>query len=147
VADFVFTNAKRALLAGELDLDAQSIRIALLMTNHSLHTAGQEDVATISAITTLDEYNGAGYVRKTLAGLAVAAVNASDWATFDATDVLFSALGAGTRSAAGILLFRFITNDTDNVPIAWIESGGFPIAGNGGDLNVVWDALGILRLA
>lgn len=144
---FVFTNAKRALLAGELDFDAQSIRVALLMTNHSLLTAGQEDVATISAITTLDEFNGANYARKVLASPVVAAVNASDWATFDATDVLFTALGAGTRSAAGILLFRFVTTDADSVPIAWIDTGGFPIAGNGGDLTIVWDALGILRLA
>ena len=142
---FIFTNAKRALLAGELDLDAHDIRVALLSTNHSLLTPGQEDVLTISAITTLDEFNGANYVRKVLAAKTVNAVNASDLANFKASDVVWTALGAGTRAIAGILLFRFVTADTDNVPIAFIDSGGFPFNGNGGDVTIQWNAAGILQ--
>lgn len=142
---FIFTNAKRALLAGELDFDAQDIRVALLSTNNSLGTAGQEDVATIAAITTLDEFNGAGYVRKALTTKTVNAVNASDLANFDADDVLWAALGAGVRSIAGILLFRQVTSDADSVPIAFINSGGFPFNGNGGDVTIQWNAAGILQ--
>lgn len=145
MASFAFTNLKRLLFAKSLDFVNDDIRVALLMTNTSVLTAGQEDLLTVGALTTLDEYDGAAYVRKVLAGKAVAADNPGNLGSFDANDVLWSTLGAGTRSAKGILGFKFITNDTDNIPLFWIDAGGFPLAGNGGDLTVVWAAGGILN--
>jgi hypothetical protein len=139
---FAFTNAKRALLAGELDFDTHDIRAALLMTNSNVNT--KEDVLTVDAIT-LDEYDGANYVRKALASETVTADNTNNLGSFTASSVVWTALGAGTRSALGVLLFRFVTNDADSVPIAFIDTGGFPIAGNGGDLTIQWSASGILQ--
>jgi len=143
---WINTNAKRALLAGELDFDAQTFRVALLMTNTSLAVAGQEDVATVAGFTTLDESNGAGYARQTLTGLVVTADNPGNRGLFDANDAVYAALGQGTRNLAGALLFRFITNDADSVPVAWFDAAPFPFAANGLDLTLRWNAVGIIAL-
>lgn len=141
---FVFSNAKKLLFNKSIDFVADDLRVALLMTNTTVAGAGQEDVATIAAITTVDEYDGAAYVRKALANKAVAVDNAGNKGTFDADDVTWAALGAGTRSAKGVLLFKFVTTDADHIPIAWFDAAPFPLAGNGGDLTVRWAAAGIL---
>ena len=38
------------------------------------------------------------------------------------------------------------SDDTDAVLIAYIDSGGFPVVTNGGDLTIAWNAEGILQL-
>lgn len=144
MADFVFTEAKRALLAGELDLNAHDIRVALCMTNTNADT---EEDANFLGDLTLDEVDGANYVRKALNGEAVNEDTGNDRADFDADDVTWTALGAGTRNVAGALVFRHVTNDADSVPIAWIDSGGFPFTLSGGNLTITWNASGILRLS
>jgi hypothetical protein len=133
-------------MKGDLDLDeaGHDIRVALCMSNTTADT--ETDKATISGFTTLDEMDGANYVRKALASQTVTEDGANARAEFDATDVTWTALGAGTRAVAGMLVYRHITNDTDSVPIAWIDTGGFPITANGGDLTVQWSVEGILQL-
>lgn len=151
MANFVYTNAKKALMEGDIDLDGtDDIRVLLAMSNTTMDT--EEDILNINAgqsggPTTLDEMDGASYVRKELASEAVTADNANDEAQFDAADVTWSTLGAGTRDVQGAVVYKFTsTNDSLNVPIAWIEDGGFPITANGGDLTIQWNAEGILKL-
>lgn len=139
-----YTNAKRALLAGEINFATDDIRVALVMTNTTADT--EADVATMGGFSTLDEMDGAGYARQALTGEAVAADNANDRGEFDANNVTFAGVSAGTRQVAGIVLYRHVTNDADSVPIAFIDSGGFPFTANGGDIVVTWNAEGILQL-
>lgn len=141
---FVYTNAKRALLAGELDLDAHDIRVMLVMTNTTADT--EEDVSTISAFTTLDEFNGSGYARQALTGEAVTADNPGNFGKFDANDAAFGTLGAGARNIQAALVYRHITNDSDSIPIAFVDSGGFPFTANGSTFTIQWNSGGILQL-
>lgn len=141
---FAYTPLKAKLLKGEIDLDLpQDIRVLLVMTNTTADT--DQDAEFVSSITTLDEMDGANYVRKALAGEAVNQDNPNNRAEFDASDVTWTALGAGTRSMAGIVLFRFVTNDADSPLIAYIDTGGFPLAANGGDVTATWNLEGILQ--
>jgi len=142
MASFVYTEAKRALLAGELDMDTHDIRVMLVDSTTTADT--EEDATTISGITTLGELSGTGYARVALANEAVAADNANDRGEFDADDAAWTGIDAGTAQAA--LVFRHVTNDTDSVPIAYIDTGGFPIVTNGGNLTIQWNAEGILQL-
>ena len=140
---FVYTNAKRALLAGELDLNAHDIRMALLLNTTTADT--EEDVATISAFTALGEVTDGSYARKQLANEAVNADNTNNRGEFSSdTPVTWSALTSG-GTIQGILLFRHVTNDTDSVPIAFIDSGGFPLSMTGADLIVNQNAEGWLQ--
>lgn len=140
---FVYTPAKKFLLNGGLDLDSQDMRVLLVMTNTTADT--DQDAGTISAFGTLDEMDGANYVRKALANEAVNEDDPNNRAEFDADDVVWTSLGAGTRSMQGLVVFRFVTNDADSIPIAFIDSGGFPVAANGLNFSVSWNAEGILQ--
>jgi hypothetical protein len=119
------------------------VRAALLMTN----TTGDTDVDAefIDDITTLDEFDGSGYSRQALDSEALNVDAANNRVELDAADEVFSTLGNGTRQIAGILLYIHVTNDTDSPVVAWIDSGGFPLHPDGGDLTITWNAEGILQ--
>lgn len=139
---FVYTPAKtRAMLAGLGSTG--DMRVLLAMTNTTLDT--EEDDENIADTTTLDEMDGSGYVRKALASEAVSEDTANNRAEFDADDVTWSSLGAGTRQMAAILLYKHVTNDADALNFAYIDSGGFPLAATGADFTAQWNAEGIMQ--
>jgi len=145
MASFVYDNAKEQILLGTIDFSTDDMRVALLMTNTTADT--EKDKATIAGFTTVDDFDGAGYSAggSALAGEAVAEDGANNRAEFDATNLTFSSLGAGTRQIAGALLYKFVTDFNSSLPVAWIDSGGFPITANGGDITLQWNAEGILQ--
>ena len=69
----------------------------------------------------------------------------NDRAEFDAADVTWTSIDAGT-AAQGTLL-KEITNDAASLTIVNIDTGGFPITTNGGDLTMQWNAEGISQLS
>ena len=141
---FAYTPAKYGIARGTLVWHSSDIRVLLVMANTTADT--DQDAATISAFGTLDEYDGASYVRKTLAGLATNEDDPNNRAEMDATDITWSTLGAGTRQAQAMVVYKFVTNDTDSIPILFIDSGGFPFTGSGLDAVVTWNAEGIGQL-
>ena len=143
MASFVYTPAKTKLLNGDLDFATQDFRVLLVMSNTTADT--DQDAEFISSIGTLDEYDGANYARQAIGGEAVNEDAANNRAEFDGNDIQFATLGAGTRQAVGMVLYLHVTNDADSPVIAYIDSGGFPFSGNGGNVDVAWNAEGILQ--
>lgn len=139
----VYTPFKGDLLRAGHNFTSLDARVLLAMTNTTFDT--EQDDEFVGDTTTPDEYDGANYVRKALAGEAVNDDAANDRGEFDANDIQWASLGAGTRQAAGMVLFSFITNDAASPLIAYIDSGGFPFSGNGGNVDVAWNAEGILQ--
>lgn len=125
-------------------MNADDIRLALLMTNTTADTE-QDTIFFMDDFTTLDECDGANYVRKALASEAVATDLTNDRAEFDADDVTWSALGNGTRAINGVLVFKHVTDDTDSIPIAWFEFSPTQNPGSS-DFSLIWSAEGILHL-
>jgi len=143
---FAYTPFKERLLAGDVDMDeaANDVRVMLVMTNTTADT--DQDAANIAAITTLDEYDGAAYVRKALANQVTNQDDPNNRGEFDADDITWTALGAGTRQAAGMVVYRHVDGTAANdLPIAYIDTGGFPFSGNGGNVTVTWNAEGIIQ--
>lgn len=142
---FAYTPFKTRLLKKTApDFDApDDIRVLLVMTNTTADT--EQDAEFVANITTLDEMDGANYVRKALAGEVVNEDAPNNRAEFDTGDVTWSALGAGTRSMAGIVLYQHVTNDADSPLIAYIDTGGFPLAANGGDILASFSIEGVLQ--
>jgi hypothetical protein len=142
---FVYTPAKNDLMTGALGFNTADMRVALVMTNTTADT--DQDAATISAFTTLDEFNGSGYTTGGLAlsGETVTQQDLNDRSIFTATNLTFSTLGAGTRQIQGAILYRFISAFGTSRPVAWIDTGGFPITANGGDIAIQWNAAGIIQ--
>ena len=147
MANFAYNLAKSKLLKGAIDLDSggDDVRAILVMTNTTADT--EDDKEFISGFTTLDEMDGAGYARVALTGESVGDDAANDRAEFDGTDITFSGVSAGTRSVQAMVIYKHVTNDADSIPIAFIDTGGFPFAPGGGDITVTWNAEGILQLA
>ena len=146
MVNFAFTEAKRLGLVGVLDLQASGfdVRVMLLMSNTSVDT--EEDVTTIAGFTTLDECDGANYGRQATAGEAVASDNPNNRAEWTHNVVTFANLGVGTRQNQAHLYFRFVTNDADSVPLFYIDTGGYPFDGNGGDVTITPNAEGAAQL-
>ena len=144
---FVYTIAKAGLMNGSIDLDTHDIRAMLVMTNTTADTENTK--TTISGFTTLDEFDGAGYTRQALTGESVGADNTNNRGEFTADTFTFTNLSAGTRSIAGVVLFRYITTDADHIPIAYIDTSGsvtFPITPTGGSLIIAANAEGFIQV-
>lgn len=147
MASFVYNEAKRAVAAGELDLNAHDMRVALLMTNTTADTQN-DGIVTVGDLSTLDEMDGTNYSSpgKALANEAVNKDDPNDRAEFDADDVTWTALGNGTRQIAGALLYKFVTNITSSLPVAWIEFSSSTNPG-GADFTLQWNSEGILQFS
>lgn len=103
MATKVFNYAKGRIL--QAYLASRTLRVALLMTNTTADTEN-DGISFVDEIATLDEFDGANYVRKELSGGVVTVNDANDRGELDFADVTWTALGAGTRSIAGILVFE-----------------------------------------
>ena len=143
MASLVYNEAFRAIMAGEIDLNADDIRAALVMTNTTADTE-TDAIAFVGDFTTLDECDDGTYARQALANEAVNKDDANDRAEFDADDVTFSNTGDATRSIDGILIYKHVTNDADSIPICFVDISATL---DGNDLVVAWNPEGILQLA
>lgn len=142
-SSFVYNYAKQKLWSGQIDLDTDDLRMLLVMTSNTADT--EDDVQFISGFTLLDEFNGAGYARQALANEAVNADVANARAEFDADDVAFGALSNGTRSLQGVVIFKFVTNDTDSIPICYLANQTIGNFNPGGaTITFKWNAEGIM---
>jgi len=59
--------------------------------------------------------------------------------------VTWTALGVGTRTTVGVLVYKHVTNDADSPVIAFIEFSG-AVTHDGTDFTIEWNAEGILQL-
>lgn len=147
MASAVYTPFKGDILRGasthnlvEGNADA---RVLMAMTNTTFDT--ETDDEFVGDTTTPDETDGANYARQNLGSQTVTDDTANDRGEFDAADIQFASLGVGTRQNAGLVVFIFIINDAASPLICWIDTGGFPFDGNGGNVDVAWNAEGILQ--
>lgn len=140
MADVVYNNFMEELMKGTIDLSTDDIRVRLCMTNTTCDT--EEEVATLSGFTTLDTCDGSGYADQALANEAVSIDATNDRAKFDADDTVFSSLGAGTRNTQGVLVYKFVTDDTDSIPLMWIDFAN-QVVHTGSDFTIAWNADGI----
>lgn len=147
---FVYTFAKTLLLEGLIDFReaGDDIRIMLIKVKASTTTDTEKDKVTISGFTTLGEVAATNYVRKAIANQAVNQDDPNLRAEFDGDDITFTALGGALNDTIGaILVFKFVTNDADSIPIAYIDNAGsdFSVPTNGGNVVIGWDPEGILQ--
>jgi hypothetical protein len=150
MVNFVYTPAKKFIIDGAWDFSTTGtdIRVALLSTNTTAGT--EEDAATIDSpgFTVVDEFNGSGYSAEgqALVSEATNVDTANDRAEFTATNITWSSVSAGTRDVQAALLFKFDTSFILSVPVAYIDTGGFPFTPGGGDIVIQWNAEGVLQI-
>lgn len=135
--------AKGRTWSGDMDLNADDMRLVLCMTN----TTADTDVdADNTGTYTLDEMDGANYARQALANEAVNVDDTNDRAEFDADDVVINSLGNGTRQMQGFLIHEHITNDAGSFPFCWGDFSS-TINPGGSNFTIAWNAEGIAQQA
>ena len=145
MASNVYNNFLQKLLLAYLVTGAD-IRVALLMTNTTADT-DKDAMNFVDDIGTLDECDATGYARIALASEASNVDDTNDRAEFDATDVSFTGLsGDATRAIQGALIIKHVTDDTDSIPIAFIDFAS-DIPATATQIDVPWNAEGILQAA
>ena len=124
-----------------LDLSGgHDIRVIIVQNTTTCDT--EDNIATVDAYTTLGEDVAAG--RKTLASEAIAIDAGNNRVEFDFEDLVFTALANAAAPHHGILIYRFITDDTDGVPICFIQFSADQSPG-GSDFTVAIDAQGAIH--
>lgn len=114
--------------------DTYKVRLMSAATFNATHT-------TLAATSGTEVANGNGYTTggATLSGVTVTTTTTND-ATFDASDVTWSASGGSIQAVAAII---YNDTDTDDPPLAFIDFGGTETADSGSDFKLVWNASGI----
>lgn len=149
MAAFVYNVACKQSLDGDLDFNApDDIRVLLL----EAASDENKDDATVQAVLAragTTELTSTGYSRQALTGETTSQDDANDRAEFDANNATFSSVTqAGSETVVAAVVYKHVTNDSDSIPIAFIDNmTGMPLTPNGSDITITWDAQGILQLA
>jgi len=139
---FVYNTIKDDIADG-LALSTADLRVSLHMALTTLDT--EDDVDLYSGFTTTDECDGASYARVDLAAVVSTRDDPNDYTYIDANDAVFTTLGAGTSANAGAFLHIHNATPGLEVPVAWIDTGGFPFQGTGSNNTIQWNAAGIIQ--
>jgi hypothetical protein len=144
MADFWYTPMKQKLAKGDADFDTMDLRGKLLSSNTTADT--DQDAATISAIGTLDEYDGSGYTEIDFAGITVTQDDINNRSEIHVNAGTFGAtVAAGTRNIVGLLYYKYVDGTAANdLPVAWKDLT--PFNGNGGAINYTENAEGALQV-
>lgn len=147
MASAIPNSAKANLINGTIDLNTHDIRARLCMTNTTCDTE-VDAINDLADYTLIDVCDASGYADVALDSEAVNVDDTNDRAEFDATDLSFTGLGGdASRDIQGVLLYKYVdgTNAND-LPIAFIDFTS-DIPATATQIDVPWDAEGILQLA
>jgi len=145
MASLTSNRFRKLLLDGDIDMVIDSgIKVMLVGTGYTPN----KDHNFVNQVTS--ELSGTGYTggfggsgRKALASRAVTQDDTNDWSYFDAADVVWTAINAGT--AAYAIVIKEITDDTAS-PILVVVDVSPDIVTNGGDYTIQWATDGICKI-
>lgn len=135
---FLFTHAKTKIAKGQIDLSTDTLKVLLVGTLSNANT--KEDADVLDDIT-LDEFSDATYSRKTATGQTVTNDDGNKQSIFDMDDVDWPSLDGDT--AKGVIIYKHMTDDSDSIPIAHIDTGGFSVTPSTQDFRIKWNAGGV----
>jgi hypothetical protein len=150
MANILYNAGMRDLFVNGKTL-ATGVYKAMLERSTSTYTPNKDHdlINPATDFTGFVEITVASYLRKTITTPTVAEVDASDLVKLDFDDVAFGSLEAG-QTVKSIIVFRFVTDDTDSVPLARIDTDTgalLPRALGGGAFTLQISASGFITVA
>lgn len=143
MAYLFYNRFKAGLLAGDYDLDTggNTISVSLHTASYTPNIDTHEDFADLT-----NELSGTGYTSggESLASQVVTQDNTDDEGVFDAADLTFSSINAGT--AAKHVIYKDTGTASTSLLILVDDSGGYPVVTTGADLIIQWDTEGIINV-
>lgn len=123
----IYALAKQAFLAGEIDLEDNTIKGVLVSNGYSPNFTSDQYLSTIAGGNRIGTAGTLG--TKTITS-----------GVFDAADLTFSAVPGGSTAVAVVLYKDTGLEATSNL-IAYIDAiSGFPVATSGADITIQWDS-------
>ena len=144
---FIYNEFKRMLADREVDWSNDDVRFVLVMSNTTFDT--EDDIDTMGGATTPDYCDGVNHDATNghaLANEVVTEDAANSRVELSGDDHTIGSLGVGTRQVVGIIVLHWDTDMATSVPIAYIDTGGFPFDGDGTDLVININAEGLLQI-
>ena len=108
---------------GTIDLDTNTIKARLVMTNTTCDTE-IDAIANLTSYTTIDVSDASGYADVSLTTPTITEDDSGDKAYFNAVaDIVFAALGGNaTRDYQGVLIYKYVAGgDANCLPICFIN--------------------------
>jgi hypothetical protein len=126
MANALYGKGKEKLLTAAINLSSDTIKVALLSSAYSPNLSTDEFHSTISA-----------YILGTPQTLGSKTITLG---VFDAADITFAAVTAGS-TVSRLAIYKDTGLSASSPLLALIDTiTGFPLATNGGDIQVVWDS-------
>ncbi|MEY5098058.1 MAG: hypothetical protein RJA36_777 [Pseudomonadota bacterium] len=125
MANALYAKGKEKILSGSINLPSDTIKASLLSSSYTANLSTDEFWSTIS-----------GNLLNTSQTLASKTVTAG---VFDAADVTFTAVTAGSTVKA-VVIWKDTGTPSTSPLLVYIDTiTGFPLATNGGDITITWD--------
>jgi hypothetical protein len=143
----MYNRGKYLVTTGGVIWGTTDVRALLIVTsdNGALPSAAWNPdlntVADLLAVSNVDEASGTGYSRKIMAGFVITEDDTNDWVVFDANDLVWAGLSAGTVRA--VITYKHNASDASAELIS-IHDTGFPQVSGGSDLTVKWPTTGVV---
>ena len=148
MANFAYTNAAQLLNTAQLDHReaGADIRIRVVMSNTTAGT--QFDAVTWGDLTVNDECDGANYPNGggTCNNQVAVADNPNRRSEFSHDVVTLANLGAGSRQNVAHIYVISVDQGNADVLLYYVDTGGYPYDGNGGDVTITPNAQGAQQL-
>lgn len=139
MATVIYNSFKKKIMDGSIDLDTDTIKVALVTSSYSPNQDSHDFFDDIT-----NEVSGTGYSSggATLANKTVTQDNTDDEGVFDADDVTWS---SSTITARGAVLYKSSGVASTSPLIAYIDFGSDQISA-AGNFVIQWSSEGILNL-
>lgn len=149
MASFVYGEGLLASLLGSgattpINFLSNTIQVGLSSSTH-VPNKDDEFLDDVGADDFIDgELSGPGYSRQTLGSKTQTYDAANDRVEWDGADITFTGIDAGTAAQATVFDNTGASDAARNL-LCNVDTGGFPIVTNGGDLTIQWNGEGIIQ--
>jgi len=142
MADVIYNRFLMGILGADYDLAeaGDDVQVVLTTSSYAPNIDTHEDMADVT-----NQLSGTGYTAngENIDTQTVTQDNTDNEGVFDGANVTWSSINAGTADSA--TLTSWTGTDSTSLLICNIDSGGFPIVTNGGDLTIQWNSEGIIN--
>lgn len=139
MADVIYNSFKANIMNGNIDLDTDTIKVALVTSAYTPNQDAHEDFADVT-----NEVTGTGYTAdgEALASKAVTIDDTDNEGVFDAADVTWS---SSTITARGAVIYKDTGSAATSLLICYLDFGSDQ-SSSAGDFTIQWNSEGILNL-
>jgi len=139
MADVIYNSFKQKIMGNSIDLENDTIKVALVTASYTPDQDNHEDFADIT-----NEVSGTGYTAggATLSNVSITKDNTDNEGVFDADDVTWS---NSTITARGAVVYK----DSGTPATSWLifyKDFGSDYSSVAGDFKITWNSEGIVNV-